>query len=281
MNRLLRRTRLVLIGGALLVASLVAVGPASAAPLDAADFAADCNADGVVDVSGTQRYVGGSGTITRYCYVNLTSDATFVLREVQLTGTSIVMGLNTVENTTLKVIDSVITLSDPSTTFGGVLELSTGGEGDDPGANGRIVIRGSKITSDSIFVQTSFDHPDGTVIIKDSTLTTTLGDIDVRASATSGSDGKVRITRSDLISTGNILVSTGLPSHVGPGGGQDGLTKVISGFLSAPGTIEIFSGQGGRTVVRDTALTGPSVTLDTGAGGTCRSTGNIPATACA
>jgi hypothetical protein len=263
----------------MLAAGLVSAVPASAAPLDAADFAADCNDDGEVDVSGTQRYIGGSGTISGPCLVNLTSDANFVLREVNLTGTSLVAGLRTVENTTIKVIDSVITLSDPSPFgLGGVLELSTGGESDEPGANGRIVIRGSKINAGGIYVQTSFDWPDGTIIIKDSTLATSVGDITVRASDLNGTNGKVRISRTDLISATDITVGTGLPAF---GSGAGGLTKVISSFLQAPsGSIDVLSGPSGVTKVRNTALSSPAVTLTTGAGGVCRSTGNTPAVLC-
>lgn len=284
MRELIRFTRLVrygLVCGVMLAVLAPAV-PASAARLDAADFAADCNDDGVVGVSGTQRYVGGSGTIAAYCRVDLTSGATIVLRDVQLTGTSLVAGLNTVENTTIKVIDSVITMSDPTLgALGGALELSTGGEGDEPGANGRIVIRGSKITAGTIYVQTSFDWPDGTIVIRDSTLTTTDSPINIRASATGGSHGTVKIVRSDLLSAADIYVTTGLPGYVGPGGGQDGLTKVISSFLQAPsGSIDIDSGQRGRTIVRDTALYGSAVALSTGVGGACRSTGNTPVTPC-
>ena len=278
-SRSVRLARCALLGAAMSAATLVSAVPANAALLDAADFAADCNDDGEVNVSGTQRFVGGRGTISRSCSVNLTSNATFVLREVNLTGTSLIAGLRTVENTTIKVIDSVITLSDPSPfAFGGVLELSTGGESDEPGANGRIAIRGSKITAGAILVQTSFDWPDGTIIIKNSTLATTVGDITVRASDLNGDNGTVKITRTDLLAATNITVGTGLPAF---GSGAGGLTKVVSSFLQAPsGSIDILSGPGALTKVRGTALSSSAVTLATGAGGVCRSTGNTPAVLC-
>lgn len=107
-----------------------------------------------------------------------------------LTGTSLVAGLNTVENATIKVIDSSIELSDPDpAAFGGVLQLSTGGEGDEPGANGRIVIRDSMMTAGTIQVQTSFDWPGGTVVVRDSTLTTMVSNISPEASAVGGHGG--------------------------------------------------------------------------------------------
>ncbi len=282
MSTLTRSTRLVrcgLIGGVVLAATLVAGTPANAARLDAADLAADCNDDGQVDVAGAQRYVGGTGTIARLCSVNLTSGATFVLREVNLSGPGLVAGLRTVENATIKVIDSVITIADPAPfAFGGPLELSTGGEADEPGANGRIVIRGSKLTAGTILVQTSFDWPDGTVIIKNSTLATTVGDLSVEASTLNGMNGTVKISGTDLLSAEDIRVATGLPTF---GTGPNGLTKVVSSFLQAPaGSIAVTSGPGSVTKVRTTGFNSPTVTLAAGAGGTCRSTENTPATAC-
>lgn len=275
-----RSARLGLVGAALLAAAtLVTAVPATAAPPTAADFAADCNDDGQVDVAGRQRYVGGSGTITRFCSVNLTSNATLVLRQVDLTGTNLVAGLRTVENTTIKVIDSVITMADPAPfALGGVLELSTGGEGDEPGANGRIVVRGSKLTAGGIFVQTSFDWPDGSVVVKNSTLATTFGDITIRASDLNGSTGSVRISGTDLLSATDISVGTGLPAF---GSGANGSTKVVSSFLQAPsGSVEILSGPGGSTKVRNTTFNSPALTITTGAGGGCRSTGNTPPAPC-
>ncbi len=282
-TRLTRFLRWGVLAAALLaVAGVVPAMSASAAQPDAADFAADCNDDGVVSVSGTQRYVGGVGTISAYCRVDLTTDASLVLRNVELTGTSLVSGLNTVENATITVIDSVITMFDPGpSSFGGVLELSTGGEADEPGANGRIVIRGSTITAGAILIATSFDWPDGSVTIKDSTLATTFGDLTVRASFLNGSNGTVKIVGADLSSAANIEVSTGLADFVGPGGGLNGLTKVTSSSLVASsGRIDISSGQGGQTKVRKTTLTASAVTVATGAGGTCQSSGNTPVTVC-
>lgn len=286
MGTMTRSTRLVrcgLIATTVLAAGLVSATPAGAARFDAADFAADCNDDGVVSVSGTQRYVGGVGTISGYCRIDLTSSSTLVLRDVELSGTSLVAGLNTVENATIKVIDSSIELSDPDpAAFGGVLQLSTGGEGDEPGANGRIVIRNSTITAGTIQVQTSFDWPGGTVVVRDSTLTTTVSNLSLEASAVGGDGGFVKVLDSVLRTAEDIIVTTGIAGYVGPGGGQNGLTSVVSSSLEAPsGSIEVTSGQGGRTTVRRSVLSASVVALATGAGGTCQSNRNVPAIACA
>ncbi len=97
------------------------------------------------------------------------------------------------------MIDSSIELSDPDpTAFGGVPQLSTGGAGGEPRVNGRIVIRDSTITAGTIQVQTSFDWPGGTVVARDSTLTTTVGNLGLEASSgpievTSGQEGQTTV----------------------------------------------------------------------------------------
>ncbi len=71
------------------LAAVLPMASALAAPSDAADFAADCNADGRIDVTGTDRYVGGAGALVGDCSVVLDPGAILVLRGLELTGSGI------------------------------------------------------------------------------------------------------------------------------------------------------------------------------------------------
>jgi hypothetical protein len=173
--------------------------------------------------------------------------------------------------------------------FTGFLELAVGanaGDADVPEANGRIVIRGSKLTAMSISLTASFDWPNGSVIIKDSTLIATgegslPGDISVRASDLSGRRGEVTVLRSDLIAARSIHVGTGIPTFLDPGGGSYGLTKVVDSHVQAGGPITIHGSSDGRVSVTGTTLQSTStVEIMTGIGGTCISSGNTPPVPC-
>jgi len=228
------------------VAALAAtVTPASAAPDSAADFAADCNADGIVFVVGDKRYVGGTGALTRSCVVGLSVGAKLVFRGVALTGTDGLAAISSPADTTIKVIDSTIDMSGP-------LELTAGccaGDATVPEQDGRVIVRRSALRGSSIQLLASFDWPNGAVVVTDSTLHAT------------GSLG-IQIRASDL-------------------GGVDGRVRVVDSSLTSAGDLEIKTGTGGKTRARrNTATVTGVVTVTAGAGGTCRSTDNIPALPC-
>lgn len=233
--------------GFLLVAGtlLFAPNPATAAPLTAADFAADCNADGRLDVSGRQRYVGGSGTIAADCIIVHEAGATLVLRGVDLTAVGNIVAISSLEDATIKVVDSTITA-------GGALELTAGCcAGDDlvPDDNGTVIVKRSSLTGVTIQLMSSFDGLSGRVVVRQSTLEATgsLG-VQIRASDLGGANGAVRLADSTITSAGDILVRTGST---------------------------------GRTIARRNTLNSLGVTsISTGVGGSCVSAGNTPAVAC-
>lgn len=224
---------------------LLAPSPASAAPLTAADFAADCNADGRLDVSGTQRYVGGSGLITVDCIIVHDAGAKLVLRGVDLDAVGNIVAISSLEDATIKVIDSTIRA-------GGALELTAGCcAGDDlvPDDNGTVIVKRSSLTGMTIQLMSSFDGLNGRVVVRQSTLDATgsLG-VQIRASDLAGTDGQIRLIDTTITSAGDILIRTGTD---------------------------------GRTVARRNNLNGLGVTtISTGTGGSCRSVGNTPAVAC-
>jgi len=222
------------------------VTPASAAPDSAADFAADCNADGIVSVVGAKRYVGGTGALTRHCVVGLSLGAKLVFRGVTLTGTGGLAAISSPAETTIKVIDSTIDMAGP-------LELTAGccaGDSLVPEQDGTVIVRRSFLRGSSIQLLASFDWPNGVVVVAGSSLEATgpLG-IQVRASDLSGNNGRVKVVDSSL--------------------------------TSAAGDLEIKTGVNGETRVRrNSASIAGVATVTAGAGGTCRSTGNTPALPC-
>ncbi|MCP4305023.1 MAG: hypothetical protein GY788_09150 [bacterium] len=224
---------------------LLAPSPASAAPLTAADFAADCNTDGRLDVSGTQRYVGGSGVIVADCIVVHEAGATLVLRNVDLSAGGNIVAISSLEDATIKVVDSTIVAR-------GALELTAGCcAGDElvPDDNGTVIVKRSTLTAVTIQLMSSFDGLNGRVVVRNSTLDATgaLG-VQIRASDLSGADGSLRLIDSTITSAGDILVRTGTT---------------------------------GRTVARRNTLNGlGTTTIATGVSGSCVSVGNTPAVAC-
>ncbi|MGI9624975.1 MAG: hypothetical protein ACR2PK_19265 [Acidimicrobiales bacterium] len=207
------------------------VGPATAAPQTAADFAADCNADGFVEVSGNQRYVGGSGVLDKPCAVVMEPGAKLVLRRVELTGVGLV-AISSPARTTVKVVDSSITMSGP-------LELTAGccaGDSEVPEQKGRVVVRRSDLSGTSVQLIASFDWPKGRVLVTRSTIeaTGTLG-IQIRASDLAGDKGRVTVRRSSLASAGDLQIETG----------SNGYTKIRRSSASATGTTLVTTGAGG------------------------------------
>lgn len=222
---------------------LVTASPAEAAPLTAADFAADCNADGQVLVAGTQRYKGGTGVITGDCSVIHAPGAKLVVKSVDLQVTGNLVAISSKEDATIKIVGSNIIA-------GGFLELTAGccgGFPDGPEENGTVIIKDSNLSAQAIQLLASFDYPDGTVIVRRSQLDASgpLG-VQIRASDLVGVNGNIRVTDNVINSGGDILIRTGTT---------------------------------GRTVVRRNNLTSTGLTTISG-GGSCVSTSNTPAVAC-
>ncbi len=233
---------LALVGGVTIPAAV-----AGAAPLTATDFAADCAADGRIEVTGTQRYVGGEATLTGDCQVVLAADSTLVLKNLTLTGTTLVT-VATAPNTTVRVVDSSLAFDD-------FLELTAGccaGDSEVPENDGTVVIRGSDLVAGSIYINTSFDWPNGRIVIRDSQLesmsTNPFFGVTIRSSDLGGTDGSIRVVRSAVTSQTFVQVATGTS---------------------------------GRTVVSDNTLTVLGATdVSTGLGGTCIAKHNTPAVSC-
>ena len=215
------------------VALLAVLAPsASAARLDAADFAADCNADGVVEVSGNQRYVGGAGTLTRDCSVTMEPGARLTFRRVDITGSGALVAISSPAQTAIRIIRSSIAVAGP-------LELTAGccsGEGDGSEADGKVFVRSSSLTGSSVQLLASFDDPNGKVSVRRSTVTATDGDIQFRASDLNGTNGHVRVRDSRLSATGDLVIASG-------GGGK---THVIRNTSTIDGTAEVTTGEDGR-----------------------------------
>lgn len=226
--------------------ALTAVLPAAsalAAPSDAADFAADCNADGRVDVTGTDRYVGGTGALSGDCIIVLDTGATLVLREVKLTGAGNLVAISSPEETTIRVVDSVIDVA-------GYLELTAGccaGDAGVPEQDGTVVVKRSTLRAAGVLLLASFDWPNGRVLVRSSDLEARSSGITVGASDVAGSDGTARVVESTLTAAGPVTISTGSL---------------------------------GRTIAKANSLFAPTVTIGTGTGGVCRSVGNTPAVPC-
>lgn len=233
---------LALVGGFMIPA---AVGQATP-PLSAAEFAADC-ADGPVEVSGTQLYVGGTATMDSVCQVVIAADSTLILKNLTLTGRGLVIAASA-PNTTIEVINS-------SLQFDEFLELTAGccaGDSEVPENDGTVVIRGSDLKAQAIYINTSFDWPDGQITIRGSRLESTttnaaLG-VTVRSSDLGGSDGSITVAGSEIISQTYAEIATGVD---------------------------------GRTVVRNNVFDVADVTnVSTGVGGVCIAKHNTPTVTC-
>lgn len=179
--------------------------PASAAPLTAADFAANCNADGEVEIDGKQRYVRGTGVLELPCTVTLTPGSRLDFRRVTIMGKSLSV-ISSSNDTRIRVLRSRLMMTGP-------LGLTTGccsGNDEVPEGNGRVVVRRSSLSGSSIQLMASSDGANGRVVVKRSRLTAT-GDqgIQIRASDLGGVEGRVRVRRSVVTSAGDLLIRTG------------------------------------------------------------------------
>lgn len=230
-----------------LSALVIGGGSTSAAGTNAAAFAADCNANGTVEVAGVLRVVGGTGVLTRNCIITLDAGEKLVFRGVDLTGTGFVVTTSSPSgaDTTVKVIKSSIDMSGP-------LQLSPGavaGGTEVPDADATVVVRRSTLSAASIDLSASLDWARGRVVVVDSNLIVPAG-------------------------LGTVQISASM------GGGTDGVARVVDSTISTAGDVTIQSGDAGRTVVRRSAVSGASVTVTTGAGGVCRTVSNTPALIC-
>jgi hypothetical protein len=228
---------------ALALTAVLPMASALATPSDAADFAADCNDDGRLDVTGTDRYVGGAGALSGDCMIVLETGATLVLRKVELTGSGNLVAISSPAETTIRVVDSTIDVA-------GFLELAAGccaGDTGVPEQDGTVAVKRSTLRAAGILLSASFDWPDGRVLVRSSDLEARRSGITVGASDVAGSDGTVRVVASTLRAVEPVVISTGSL---------------------------------GRTIVKANSFFAPTVTVESGAGGRCRSVGNTPAVAC-
>lgn len=228
---------------ALALAAVAPMASAIAAPSDAADFAADCNADGRIDVTGRDRFVGGAGALVGDCSVVLEPGATLVLRELELTGSGNLVAISSPEETTIRVVDSVIDVA-------GFLELTAGccaGDEGVPEQDGTVVVKRSTLRAAGILLSASFDWPNGRVLVRSSHLEARSSGITVGASDVAGTNGTARVVESTLRATHPVAISTGSL---------------------------------GRTIAKVNSFFAPTVTIETGTGGLCRSVGNTPAVPC-
>ncbi len=235
------RPRVRAVAAALVAVATLGVGPsAAAAPPDAVDLAADCNADGRLDIDGTARYVGGVGVLTTDCVVTMTAGSRLILRGIDLSSAAefFVIG-NAANDTTVRVVGSTIDL-------GGFLQLAPGCCSGDP----------------------AFPEQDATIVVRDSFLRGTS--VEVSAS-TASTGGRVRVRRSTLDATATSTVVRASESSD---------VVVTDSNLAATTDLVIESTIGGRTRVARSSLAGASITISAGPGGTCTSTGNTPPVPC-
>ena len=206
---------------AVMVATLLQATAVSAAPGSAGDIAADCNDDGVVTVYGTERYIGGVGTITRDCNVNLTAGAKLVLRNVTLTSTGSLAAISSPPGTTIKVLDSTITAA-------GSLELTAGCCAGEPfEVDGTVIVRRSDLSGSSLQILASFGATNGRAVVAESTLTAS-GAFGVQVRT--GPDGLTRVRDSVISSGGDVWLASA------------GDTRARRNTLSAAGTVTIEGG---------------------------------------
>jgi hypothetical protein len=116
-----------------------------------------------------------------------------------------------------------------------------------PEQDGTVAVKRSTLRAAGILLSASFDWPDGRVLVRSSDLEARRSGITVGASDVAGSDGTVRVVASTLRAVEPVVISTGSL---------------------------------GRTIVKANSFFAPTVTVESGAGGRCRSVGNTPAVAC-
>jgi hypothetical protein len=235
---------------AFLLGTVAAPTARAAPPPDAGDLAADCNADGVLSVTGTLRFRGGTGTLTADCVVTMAPGSTLVLHRVVIDSTCcfFVVG-DAQERTTVRVVGSTIDLAGP-------VQLAPGccaGSGE-PGrseADGTAIVHNSTIRGQTVEVSGSIADGGGRVVVRGSLLEATdptFGSVAVLAALSGGTGGRVLVRDSTLIAVSETRIATGAS---------------------------------GRTVARNDVFSGPAtVTVTRGPGGSCSSVANTPPVPC-
>jgi len=253
-----------------LVAGLLAVAapPAGAVVLSASDLAADCNDDGLVNITVNTQYVGGSADIwgaelspgRHFCLVDLRADnlsVAFVNVNLRAKGdVSFNVGQrSSFANTGVLVLNSTIDMHPPEYD-GGFVSIKTGCCASEP-----------------------FEH-DGKVGIVNSHLRGTS--VELGASPGIGSrNGQFVMVGTRVEATGDEYAS--VPDVTIDSRGTQGSVRGLWNTFIAANGLRARSGAGGLTAMAGndfTGVGGPLGTVLTSAGGTCRSLANTPAVPC-
>jgi len=264
MGRMLLVTTIV----AFVAAGWAVAVPAGAAVRSAADLAADCNDDGLVQLTTDTTYIGGTGEIAGVvlfpgsapvCLIDVkVSGIALKMKNVTLLGVGgarINIGQSSAPDTTISIGNSDI----ETTGFGhaaGELSIKSdccGGISGGPGAT--VSITNSTLRGSSVELGVSLGNADngrftlkGTQVTADGDEFTTLEDIFVRVSDVGH--------RGDATLRGNTFTAAdGFSVRVGPDGS---LSVTGNDFTGVGGTIEVHAG----------------------AGSSCTASGNTPAVVC-
>lgn len=225
---------------AVLIVSLLPAVPAGAARGTAADFVRDCNSDGLVRITGIQKYIGGSGNLTRICNVGMAPGSRLVFDGVELGGVGLA-AISARRDTTVKVLDSVIKMDGP-------LELTAGCCAGDPlvaEQDGTVIVKNSTLAGEALQLLASFESPRGRVVVRESVLVSSgVFALQIRT----GRTGTTKVLDTTLESGNGIQIVSG----------NRGLTAARRNVFDAAG----------------------AVTITTGSRGTCRATGNTPPIPC-
>lgn len=203
-------------------------GKTDAAPLSAVDLQAEC-ADGDVDISGHQRFVGGGWVTLPHCVVSLQEGATLELIGVGLRGPGAFIVTGNAPNTSLYVDQSKFEFDEG-------VQLSPGCcAAEENEYKASLSVSGTSITAGSVELSASYGAESGNVFIYGSRIKATNSHgIFVRASSVSYK-GTIVLKKSQLISVGPIEVWAG----------HDGSIGAYGNWFHAAGPISIMTGPGG------------------------------------
>src|SRR3954468_23546879 len=185
----MRRLFLLVLGSAL---ALVAASGASARTITAGELARECNKDGQVTVLYTLKVVGGSGVLTRNCFITMAKKARLELHRATLRRGNVSFVISDARAFASVYVDhSRIALGS-----GDALQLSPGCcEGEDAPAgserNATVEVYWSTLRAGAVEVSGSTAAPNGTSIVRHSTLrgTATWSDNPVTVAASLGDSG--------------------------------------------------------------------------------------------
>ncbi len=236
--------------------------PEPGAPVGAAEFAADCNDDGVVRIAADLEVRGGSGTLTSDCHVEVGDGVSLALLDVTLAG-PYAFDLRCGVASRLSLANSYLTLatrigygglggarlsirdSELSTMAGGAIEISFAGD-----ESGIEVLDSMMMSDGAILIEVSPRADRGRLEVRRATLAVGAGsgsDLSLTASL-DGLAGEAVVVESELIGASLIAIETG----------AQGRTEVRDNIIETPGQIRIAAGDGGD----------------------CEATGNDPEMAC-